>query len=259
MCEYSLFHGAKIFPKNFSSLLEFINNRIDSTHIQFTSFIATPNPEMYVDSLFDPQFRTILKNNSFNIIDGFGLHLGLKLFGVKHSRITGTDLVADIFADPKFSVYILGGLKGNIKKIRKKYPSLNIVGHYDGIVSNESESLLASEINNLKPDILLVALGAPKQEKWIAKNLPYLQDVKIAIGIGGAIDYLSGNVKRAPAFVRTMGLEWFYRLIKQPERYKRIVKAVIVFPVLFLIVETSLFLFRHLKHYYSKCKKTCRF
>ena len=258
MCQFTQFHNAKIFPDSFSALLSHINTRIDSTHIQFTTFIATPNPEMYVDAVFDSQFRSILKNNSFNIIDGFGLHLGLKLFGYKHSRITGTDLVADIFADTKFSVYILGGLSGNIKKIKKKYPNLNIVGHFDGIVKIESNSDLASQINNLKPDILLVALGAPKQEKWIASNLKHLQNVKVAIGIGGAIDYLSGSVKRAPAFVRTMGLEWFYRLIKQPERYKRIFKAVVVFPILFILIETSILSFRFLKHYYTKCKKACR-
>lgn len=258
MCKFTLFHNAKIFPDKFSDLLDVINSRIDSTHIQFTTFIATPNPEMYVDSLFDAQFRSILKNNSFNVIDGFGLHLGLKLFGHKHSRITGTDLVADIFADPKFSIFILGGLKGNIKKIKRKYPKLNIVGHYDGKVSLNDSSDLALQINSLKPDILLVALGAPKQEKWIARNLPNLQNVKIAIGIGGAIDYLSGSVERAPAFVRTMGLEWFYRLLKQPERYKRIIKAVVIFPILFMVVETSLLLLRLIKHYYAKCKKTCR-
>lgn len=258
MCNFLNFHKAKIFAEDFSSLLELIDSRIDSTHIQFTTFIATPNPEMYVDCLFDSQFRSILQNNSFNIIDGFGLHLGLRLFGLKHNRITGTDLVAEIFSDPKYTVYILGGLQGNIKKIKQKYPNLKIVGHYDGIVSIESDSKLASEINNLKPDILLVALGAPKQEKWIAKNIQYLQNVKIAIGIGGAIDYTSGSVQRAPVFVRTMGLEWFYRLIKQPERYKRIIKAVIVFPVLFLMIESSLFVFRHIKHYYTKCKKACR-
>ena len=237
------FHNANIFTGTFEQLTEFIRNRISSTHIQFMTFIATPNPEMYVSAVFDSQFRSILKNNSFNIIDGFGLSKLLKLFGYKHNRITGTDLVAEIFSDSEFSVYILGGNEGNIKQIKKKYSNLNIKGYFDGKVLVDDNHDLAHQINALEPDILLVALGAPKQEKWIAQNLQYLQNVKIAIGIGGAIDYLSGSVSRAPVFIRTMGLEWLYRLIKQPERYKRIFKAVVVFPILFLIIETNCFLF----------------
>jgi N-acetylglucosaminyldiphosphoundecaprenol N-acetyl-beta-D-mannosaminyltransferase len=83
------------------------------------------------------------------------------------------------------------------------------------------------------PDILFVALGAPKQERWIFENLNKLESVKLAMGVGGAFDFLSGKTKRAPLWMRKIGLEWFWRLIIEPRRVKRIIDAVIVFPVIF--------------------------
>lgn len=259
MSEFFSFHSARFYSRSLKDLIDKINERLHSNENQFTTFIATPNPEMYVESILHPEFATVLKNTSFNIVDGFGLHCLMRLFKYPSERITGTDLVKAIFRKNLGSVYILGGMPGNYATIKKKYPNVKLLGYFEGVVSEDNSKALAQEINELSPDFLLVALGAPKQEKWIVDNLKNIQNVKVAIGIGGAIDYLSGNIKRAPSFVRSMGLEWIYRLFNQPSRYKRIIKAVIVFPILFIAIEGSLLLWNLLKRAYTQCKKTCRF
>jgi len=259
MSEYFNFHNSKFFAGSMKQLILKLTDRITSDETEFTTFIATPNPEMYVDCIFDSSFATILRNTSFNIVDGFGLHALLKLFGFPSSRLTGTDVVSEILKKKLGSVYILGGIPGNYALLKKKYPNVNFVGYFEGMVGEDNSAALANEINMLKPDFLFVALGAPKQERWIVDNLSAIQNVKVAIGIGGALDYMSGNIKRAPSFVRSMGMEWVFRLVHEPKRYKRILKAVIGFPIMFVLIEGSIIIARNLKRAYTKCKKTCRF
>jgi len=115
---------------------------------------------------------------------------------------------------------------------------LKIVGaESGGEITNpkDTDIDLINRIKELKPKILFVAFGHVKQEKWIFYHLDQLPSVKLAIGVGGAFDYISGNVRRAPEFMRRIGLEWLFRLIQQPSRWKRILNAVIVFP--FLIIK----------------------
>ncbi len=114
-------------------------------------------------------------------------------------------------------------------RMRLIHSRMNIVGAYAG---SPQEKGLIDQINKVNPDILFVAFGAPKQEKFIAGNLSKL-NCKVAIGVGGAFDYISGIVDRAPLWIRKIGMEWFYRLIKQPRRIARIYRAVIKFPILY--------------------------
>jgi len=209
--------------------------------------IFTPNPEMLVDAQKDEYFKTVLNDGDLNVCDGFGLQLAS---GAK--RYPGIDLMQDICAlaeKNNKSVYLLGsGSENVIKKtadqLKNKYPNLKIVGTHPGNnitteqFNNETIKLkydeqdnndLIAEISLSSPDILFVAFGHGKQEKWITENLKDLPSVRIAMGVGGAFDYISGNVKRAPLFLRQIGLEWLYRLIKQPQRIIRIYKATIVF------------------------------
>jgi N-acetylglucosaminyldiphosphoundecaprenol N-acetyl-beta-D-mannosaminyltransferase len=241
------FHDARVFSGSMDDLVQCLRHRLDEPADQPTTFIATPNPEMYVNSVFDDDFRSILKSTSFNMVDGMGLHAMLKLFGYRSSRLTGTGLVEELLAQNVGTMYLLGGLPGNLEVMREKYPQVNFVGGFEGMITADNADELSREINALGPDFLLVALGAPKQERWIRDNFDRIPNVKVAIGIGGAIDYCSGHVRRAPERAQSLGLEWLYRLFLQPERYRRMLKAVAVFPVMFLSIEGSLFVVRGFK------------
>ena len=102
--------------------------------------------------------------------------------------------------------------------MEEKFPNINVVGTHNGFFNNDEE--IVNQINLLNPDVLLVGMGAPKQEKWIFKNKDKL-NAKVFIGIGGSFDVMSGKIKRAPLFFQKLGLEWLYRLIKQPKRFFR--------------------------------------
>lgn len=159
--------------------------------------------------------------------------------------MTGVDLVwsiSELAEQKKYPVYFLGA--GEMvaaiaaEVLQKKFPELKFVGaESGGEIANPqaTDQDLVERINDAKPKILFIAFGHVKQEKWIFHHLDQLPSVKLAIGVGGALDYISGTVKRAPKFLQRAGLEWLYRLIKQPSRWKRILDATIVFPLLIVI------------------------
>lgn len=174
-------------------------------------YIVTPNPEMIVAAQYDPAFKKILNDADLSIPDG----TGLKLSGKIKNTIAGTDFMEELVrvaAEEGFVTGFLGGKDEVAKKcvecLKRKYPKLKVV--------------FASEsISAIPPvDLLFVALGHNKQEKWIAGNLDKIP-VHIAMGVGGAFDYLGGFVPRAPKFLRAIGLEWLFRLVIQPWRIKR--------------------------------------
>jgi len=151
-------------------------------------------------------------------------------------RVTGTDLVwklAKLAEQKSCSIYLLGG-RGNTaqltaQKLKQKFPHLKIAGAFAGSPDKEADKNLCAIINHVKPDILLVAYGHPKQEKWIKRNLDKLPSVKVVMGVGGAFDFITGKVKRAPQFLRKLGLEWLWRFFIQPWRVKRIFIATLKF------------------------------
>lgn len=207
--------------------------------------IFTPNPEMLVDSQKDSYFQEVLNKGDLNICDGKGIQLVAK---EKVERIPGVDFMVDLCElaeKEEKTVFLLGSgeqktVEACKKNLQKQFPKLRIVGIHPGIVlthlpshqltydSGQNDELLQNIIF-AAPDILFVAFGHGKQEKWIYENLPHLPSVKIAIGVGGAFDYISGEVKRAPVWMRQMGLEWVYRLAVQPQRIARIWKATVTF------------------------------
>lgn len=113
--------------------------------------------------------------------------------------------------------------------------SSQIAGTASGSPHSNDEEEMRKLINNAKPDILFVAFGAPKQELWLERNLPYLQTVKVAIGVGGAFDFIAGIRKRAPHWMQKLGIEWLYRVIQQPSRIRRIYNATVKFPIRILL------------------------
>ncbi|MFA6423949.1 MAG: WecB/TagA/CpsF family glycosyltransferase [Candidatus Magasanikbacteria bacterium] len=212
------------------------------------NFIFTPNPEMLVDAQSDEYFKTVLNFGDLNLCDGFGISL-VSLGKIK--RITGVDFVfrlCEMAQTENKSIFLVGSesreiLKKTVDNLKKQFPKLRIAGFHPGpqinslLVEDKQTIVPEPEMNDqaiheiivTAPDILLVAFGHNKQEKWIYENIKNFPSVKIAMGVGGTFDYLSGTVKRAPCFMRKIGLEWVYRLIVQPSRIKRIFKATVVF------------------------------
>jgi N-acetylglucosaminyldiphosphoundecaprenol N-acetyl-beta-D-mannosaminyltransferase len=211
--------------------------------------IFTPNPEMLVDAQKDNYFREVLNSGDLNICDGKGIALFSR---GRLKRIPGTDFMVEICkiaGQEGKSVYLLGAGDENVikqasKKLNELFPSLRVVGFNPGPkitinneqlkINKEQNDTIVDDIITKAPDVLFVAFGHNKQEKWIHEYLKDLPSVKVAMGVGGAFDYLSGKTKRAPRFIRKIGLEWLYRLITQPHRVRRIFTAVVVFPFLVL-------------------------
>jgi len=204
-------------------------------------YIVTPNPEFLVAAQKDENFRKILNQADLAVPDGVGIILAAKILKKKiKERIPGVDLtlkICQLAALNHWKVFLLGGLNDSAfwasKKLQKKFPSLRIHffsgGKIDLEGGGESDDLIIKTINQFQPQILFVAFGQVKQEKWIKKNLSRLSSVKLAMGVGGAFAYLGGKAKRPPYILRRLGLEWLWRLILEPWRIRRIFNATVVF------------------------------
>ncbi len=194
-------------------------------------FICTPNPEIVMEAQADKELMGILKEADLVIPDGIGVVWASKYSETRLTeRVAGYDLTQNLMrelADTEETFYFFGGAPGvaaaAARKMKKQYPNLKIVGGHNGYFDEKEEKKIIRNIKSLSPSILLVGLGAPKQEKWIYENLR-LTGAKIAIGVGGSFDVMAGNVKRAPKLFQKLGLEWFYRLITQPTRWKRMLR-----------------------------------
>lgn len=194
-----------------------------------TKTVVTPNAEIIMDAQRNPEFKKAINTADMVLPDGIGVVLASKILGDPlKERTTGFDLMIRILkeADKNHnSIFLLGGKPGvadkAADKIKEDYPCVNIVGVQHGYFSKSEERKIVEQIKKSLPDFLFVAMGAPKQELFMAK---YKDDLgcKIAMGVGGSLDVISGKVKRAPVFMQKAGLEWLYRLIKQPSRFKRI-------------------------------------
>ncbi len=196
--------------------------------------IATVNPEFVMEARHNPAFRRVLAAVDLATPDGFGLLLAARWQGTPlRGRVTGVELVNRIAAaDQGWSIFFLGAAPGIAIKaaatLQQRYPGLQIAGCYAGSPDVAGEPTIRAIISATNPDILLVAYGHPAQELWIARNQPVLR-IPVAIGVGGVFDYLAGVVPRAPGWMRRLGLEWLYRLIRQPTRWRRIMRAVPLF------------------------------
>jgi len=190
--------------------------------------IFAVNAEKIMGARKDPELLLTLKEADFLIPDGIGTVIGLRFIHQKRvPRTAGImlmDRLLDLAAKEEFKVFIFGSRpevnRLATENILEAYSSLKIVGAQHGHISNEEYGLLVDRINSSKADILFVGLGSPKQEKWIHNYQKSLK-VKICMGIGGSLDIIAGRASRAPLTFQTLGLEWLYRLIKEPARFKR--------------------------------------
>jgi N-acetylglucosaminyldiphosphoundecaprenol N-acetyl-beta-D-mannosaminyltransferase len=192
------------------------------------SMIFTPNTEIVMAASSDETLKNTLAESDLCIPDGIGLIYASKIkkLGLTE-RVTGVDLMGRILQfcnNSHQSIYIVGGKPGIAEKacqnIKNKFKNIEIKGYRDGYFEEKEETKVIDQINQVKPNVLFVALGAPKQEKWIYKHRHRLK-ANVAIGVGGSVDIWAGTAKRAPQIYQKLGLEWFYRLLKEPWRYKR--------------------------------------
>lgn len=213
-------------------LIEFLKE--DKNHI-----LITPNPEIVLEAKKNEKLMKIINNADLVVPDGIGVVISSKLNKIKITeRVAGYDLVLSLFnyiKDKNYTVYFLGSGIGVAEiaktKIQEKYSGIKIVGTHNGYFDSSNENLIIDEIKSLKPDILLVGLGCPKQELWASKYKEILP-VKLMCCCGGSLDAMAMKVKRAPDIFIKLNLEWFYRLIKQPSRFFRMLRL----PLFMLLV-----------------------
>jgi N-acetylglucosaminyldiphosphoundecaprenol N-acetyl-beta-D-mannosaminyltransferase len=190
--------------------------------------VSPVNLDVWLNSLSDPHLHRIMAGCSMAFPDGMPLVWVSRLLGCPlEERITGVDLVpslAELSARKGYSIFLLGGRKGVAERatrlLERTYPGVRIVGSYAPSHENlprTDQSEIVNRIHSAKPDILLVAFGNPKQEKWIWAHLRSL-GVPVAMGIGGSLDILVGDMRRAPRWIQQCGLEWLMRLVQEPAR-----------------------------------------
>lgn len=191
--------------------------------------VATANAEMIMRATHDAELMRILNSAALVVPDGAGTvwaahHLGYEM----PERVAGYDMAQQLMKNApakKRRIYFFGSAPGVADKAKAKaerlYPGIEIVGVRNGFFTEKDEPQIIADIKEAKPDLLLVALGVPKQEKWLAKHLTEL-DVPVAIGVGGTLDVMAGVMKRAPLWMQKAKLEWLFRGMLQPKRAGRL-------------------------------------
>ncbi|NLJ19262.1 WecB/TagA/CpsF family glycosyltransferase [Globicatella sulfidifaciens] len=219
---------------------EFLANFLckDITHNQ-KRFIVTANPEIVMQTMENPTYRQCVLQADYIIPDGIGIVMASKKMKTPlKERIPGFEIMMELIAHAEtndLSCYFFGADKETnnrfIEIIKSLHPKLKIAGHHHGYVDINDHKFV-DQLRKTKPDFVFVALGMPIQEQWISKYIKYF-DKGIFMGVGGSFDVVAGNVKRAPEIWLKFNLEWLYRLVQQPKRWKRVLK---VFKFMFTIL-----------------------
>lgn len=218
--------GYGVDTLNFEQAVEFLMNN--------SGQVVTINPEMIEQAQKNPEFEKIIENAVLVVPDGIGVELGLKILGHKVKRIAGVELgkaLVEKFSSKGKSIAMIGAkpevvelAKNNLKE---EFPALNIVYCQDGYFKDKQKVI--DEVTNANPDLVLVAMGSPYQEFFI-NDLKSRLSKSVMIGLGGSFDVWANVVERAPKIYQKLGLEWLYRTVREPKRFKRI------FPTLPLFV-----------------------
>lgn len=215
----------KTYRDNRESFFKLIENKLINDK---KMFIVTANPETFMKADSIPEFdKALMREDTTIVPDGIGVVKAANYIGIKEiqERITGVEIsykLLECANKYKKSIYLLGAsnevLELTVKNIEMNYPNVNIVGYSDGYV--EDKDAVFDEMVKLNPDIVLVALGVPKQELLIAKHYDKFSK-GIFVGVGGSFDVISGTKKRAPEIIQKLNIEWLYRIIGDKERMKR--------------------------------------
>lgn len=212
---------------NMRMALDFVKEAVQTRTTP--GFILAVNPEKVFVLRNDKFLQTFFEQASLLIPDGIGMVKALKiLHGKKISRVPGADLMQKICQEAPqngYRIFIYGAKEEVNRKacevLTERYPGIRIIGRQNGFIKDEEMNTLIEKINSSQANILFIAMGSPRQEKWMSTYAGKLTTVRICQGIGGTLDTIAGTVKRAPVFWQDLGLEWFYRLLCQPSRFKR--------------------------------------
>lgn len=187
--------------------------------------VVTANLRFVTLARRDPSFARIVNDSSLVVADGMPLIWASKIAGTPlPARITGGNILdwsARLAVREGYSIFLLGAAPGvaddAAQRLQELYPGLKIAGTQHGYFSAEENDQIVRKIREARPQFLFVAMGCPKQEQWIARNLAALQ-VPVCVGVGGTLEIITGHLKRAPGWVQSMGMEWFYRMAQEPGR-----------------------------------------
>lgn len=219
--------------------LAYIENALDNDE---RLHVVTLNPEMMMQADKDPELAGILKHAGLVLPDGAGVVWALRSRGHHLKRLPGIEFSEKLLAmaeEKNYRVALIGAsfdvLTGAIVQLQKHYPKLHIVYAHPGFFPNKDmEDAVAEACAKTQPQIVLVAMGVPKQEKWI-EHYKQIFPQAVCIGVGGSLDVWSGMSKRAPEILRKLNLEWFYRIATEPWRIQRIYKSLPLFVVKVLL------------------------
>lgn len=219
--------GVQFHAVTLNEAVDYAMNRI---HMKKKGYVVTPNPEIVYLTLDDPAFRMVVNNAALVLPDGIGIIYAARILGqALFGRVTGidfADLLMHRMAQEQLRLFLLGAKPGVAEaaadQLQKKHPGLVISGCHDGYFKDEQDAVDAVNAAG-GADVVFVCLGAPKQERFMSVWLDKL-DATLLCGLGGSLDVFAGTVKRAPALFSRLGLEWLYRLCKEPWRFKRMLK-----------------------------------
>ena len=211
------------------TMTEALDKAAEMLQSEGADYVVTPNSEIVYEAMASKELEDLLNSASLVLPDGAGVVLGAKILGTplkeKVAGVEFADGVLGLLAETGGSVYLLGSKPGvaelAAEKMLQKHPGLTVAGMADGYFKDEAA--VVAKINEVKPDVLFVCLGAPKQERFMVNHRAELQ-VKLMAGLGGSLDSFAGTVKRAPRWMIKLSLEWFYRLLKEPWRFKRMLR-----------------------------------
>ena len=190
------------------------------------TFVITANPEFVMLARREDELAHIARDADLVVPDGTGVAVASSLLGATIPRVPGrllVDALVPLLAQRNATLFLLGAAPGVAERaaemLRRRIPGIRIVGCYSGSADDHGDT--AARVRAAEPSVVFVAFGMPKQERWIARNLPALPSVRLAIGVGGVFDQLAGVRKVPPALVHRLGLEWLWRLMREPWRWRR--------------------------------------
>lgn len=234
--------GVRVDNITGETAMKFIHNCVANRRERLAGKVFFTNVHTIHLARKEASFKQIVNGGDIVLADGSGLKLAGRLLNEPIlENLNGTDFVPAVLRRGeihRWSVYLLGGRPDVIQKCRERlremFPALRIVGSHHGHFSSEDEEVIIREINAAKPDIVLVALGSPLQEQWISRNTDRLH-AGVCFGVGGLFDFISGQRKRAPSWLRSLGLEWVYRFLQDPQaKWNRVFVEIPVFVAILL-------------------------
>ena len=238
--------GVTVNKRTKIETIEIIKNFLKS---DYRNTVFTPNAEILYKASKDPKYKGILNSASLLIPDGIGVNLSMRIFGVKSpERMTGIDIAEEIIeyaSKNNLRIFLLGGKNGIAEKAKEKleakYEGLSMCGtchgYFDKKVNSAENMEIVNQINISKADIVFVCFGAPIQEIWITQNIGSFSDARLFMGLGGCLDVWSDSIPRAPRLFRLLCLEWLFRALQDPKRFKRVP---CLFKFLFAVVKQKI-------------------